>query len=160
AVHVWDVRTGADLLALKAHETGARAARFSPDGQRLLTVSTGAVLVRDLGLASSTTGHGDSAKTNVVRLWDAADGRLLATLPRQMPDGFVPTFRSDGKQVLAAYRGDPAVYLLDATTGQERVVLRRPGPAGGEPSAAAISLDGRHVVAASRDGSVCLWEAS
>src|SRR5262249_20014829 len=151
---------GADLLARTAQQTGARAARFSPSGQRLLPVSTGTVLVRDRGLVGSTTSRGDSAKANVFRLWDAADGRLLATLPRQVPDGFVPTFRPNGKQVLAAYRGDPAVYLLDATTGLERLVLRRPGPAGGEPSAAAVSPDGPHVVTASGDGRVGLWEAS
>jgi WD40 repeat protein len=37
---VWDARSGAELLALKGHTGGVRAAALSPDGSRLITGSS------------------------------------------------------------------------------------------------------------------------
>ncbi|MDP7000050.1 MAG: hypothetical protein QF569_28630, partial [Candidatus Poribacteria bacterium] len=36
---VWDAQTGKELLTLKGHDGGVMSAVYSPDGQRIVTVS-------------------------------------------------------------------------------------------------------------------------
>jgi WD40 repeat protein len=100
AARVWPLGGTALVYAL-AHPAGAalRAARFSPDSQRLLTVSDPSVV------------------------WETDTGRLVATLSGAHVDD--ATFSSDGSLVLT--RGADGVSVLRADGSGE--VARIPGEA-------------------------------
>ncbi len=77
-VAVWDAWTGKKLLDFAAHATTVRAAAFSPDGKRIVSCSK-----------------------NDVRIWNAADGKLLATLTSPA-GGTALSFSPDGKRLAIA----------------------------------------------------------
>jgi WD40 repeat protein/tRNA A-37 threonylcarbamoyl transferase component Bud32 len=183
AVHVWDARTGADLLALKDHVSGALGAWFSPDGRRLLTVSDGRVSAfRDVGplqgtkLQGTSTGN-DGRGPGVVRLWDAAAGKLLITLewppqkkgpmtfyPNEVP--LMPLFSPDGRHLLVKLHRDADIQLVDAESGKVvRGFYHEAGQRYGNLSwSAAFSPDGRRLATTVSGGgtgdSVCVWDVA
>jgi WD40 repeat protein len=121
SVHLWDARTGADVLALKDHKNGALDALLSPDGKVLATVSDGNVqsIVRGSTLKGEVTTTGNR-KPGLVRLWDAGSGKLLLTLDRTLSKEsfffrkpFSPSFSPDSKHLLVKYPHEEVFYLLD-----------------------------------------------
>jgi WD40 repeat protein len=157
AVHVWDSRTGAGLLALKGHETGALFARLSPDGKRLVTVSDGWVRIKSVGgFLSSDYKKGGSASAGVVRLWDASDGKLIATLEKPVGEVYQLSFSPDGRTLLVLFANQPSALLVDAGTGKG---LRTLAGHQGALRGAAFSPDGKRLVTFSWDGTVRLWNA-
>jgi WD40 repeat protein/tRNA A-37 threonylcarbamoyl transferase component Bud32 len=183
AVHVWGARTGADRLALKDHVSGALGAWFSPDGRRLLTVSDGRTsTIRDAGplqganLQGSSQGP-DGRGAGVVRLWDAATGKLLVTLewppqkngpvtfyPNEVP--LTPLFSPDGRHLLVKLHRDADIQLVEATTGKVvRGFRHEAGQRYGNCSwSAAFSPDGRLLATTASTGgrgdSVCVWDVA
>ncbi|MFN0264251.1 TIR domain-containing protein [Tepidamorphus sp. 3E244] len=67
--HVWDTRTGREILQLTGHEGQVAGAVFTDEGNRVVTWS-GGIFTSD----------------GTVRIWDAADGTLLRTLSDDPPD--------------------------------------------------------------------------
>jgi WD40 repeat protein len=137
-----------ELPPLPPHDGEVRFARFSPDGQRIVT------------------GSGDR-----TRIWDAATGRELARLRVPSLQVVSADFSPDGRRVLttfsgamlAQYRGAPtclytdrAARLWDAGTGKEIAVLK-----GHQDRivSATFSRDGRWIVTASWDQTTRLWDA-
>jgi WD40 repeat protein/tRNA A-37 threonylcarbamoyl transferase component Bud32 len=139
AVHVWDAATGADQLALKEHGTGAAVAILSPDGKRVLTESDR--WTKPFGL---------------TRLWDAATGKLLTTLPKPM-ELLMPVFSPDGQWLLVHYAGESMFRLVDAATGKQDRPLRW-GQMEGPFYFGTFSADGRRVATLQGQG-VYLWDA-
>lgn len=90
-VHLLDAATGA-LQRVLPHALPARSAAFSGDGRQVLT--------------------GDDA--GVLRLWDAASGRLLRALPGPTPSALVGILvRPDGRRAVGISRkGDLRVWSL------------------------------------------------
>jgi WD40 repeat protein/tRNA A-37 threonylcarbamoyl transferase component Bud32 len=75
---VWDVATGKELFACQGHTQPLYAARFSPDGSKIVTAS----------------------KDTTARVWDAATGKQLLVLPDN-PGGVVDAvFSPEGKLLL------------------------------------------------------------
>ncbi|MFH2006765.1 MAG: WD40 repeat domain-containing protein [bacterium] len=95
---LWRLPRGAAPRFLQAHEGGAMAVRFSPDGSTVATA-------------------GDD---RTVKIWDVAGGRLVRTL-----SGSATTlsFSRDGR-LLATAGEDRNVWLWDPLSGQVRAVLR------------------------------------
>jgi WD40 repeat protein len=172
AVHVWDTATGADLLALVGHAEGALAARLSPDGRLLFTISDGQVRriggivsvnmpqggisgLKDLNKLMTQGGPGNYG---LVRIWEAASGKLLTTLPRSVRQRFAPSFSRDGQRLLMMFDNDSTVYLLDPTTGKTLARLRGHQQAWGD-YLGAFSPDGRRVVTGTGD-EVMVWDGA
>jgi WD40 repeat protein len=90
-----------------------------------------------------------------VRLWDAATGRFIRSLPGQEPATLGVAFSPDGR-ALAVYGAGGAVALIDPAGGQP---LRDPiqlGPRFGHISEAAFSPDGRYLATANGNGTVSI----
>src|SRR5262249_44627287 len=66
-VRLWDAATGRGLLTLEGHVGWAHAVCFSPDGKRLASTS-------------GESGKPGEAKSDEVKVWDAATGRCLLTM--------------------------------------------------------------------------------
>jgi WD40 repeat protein len=132
---IWDTASGKKLVALKDEARrvigSCSSATFSPDGRYV--VSCG----------------GNPAGTHV---WDAATGKLLATLGTQQ--FWIALFSPDGRQVLTT-RG-PTVTFWDVATGEE---LRTLPPHEGGVHSAGFSPDGKLVLTASNT-SARIWDAA
>ncbi len=109
-VSVWDTLPGAAVPSIMMHDRPVRLVRFSPDGERLLTV---------------TGDESFSGRTqDALRMWDTATGRLLwgpTTCNSSILDA---AFTADSAFVLRATRtssrGAPAatsISWLDASNG-------------------------------------------
>jgi WD40 repeat protein len=116
------------------HQGGVRSAAFSPDGRRLVT--------------ASWDGTG--------RLWNAADGALLATLRGHSDEVRSAAFSPDGRRVVTA-SADRTARLWDAATGAAVAALEGHTR---EVCTAAFCRDGRRVVTASWDTTARLWDAA
>ncbi len=117
-----------------AHDSSVLDARFSPDGARLVTAGF----------------------DKRARIWNAADGRMIAELPhgdavqsvRFLPDGSVLTASDDGTAV-----------LWDGSTGGKLAVFDAHVP-GVHLNLAVPSPDGQHVVTVTSDDAAWLWDRS
>jgi WD40 repeat protein len=195
-VKIWDANTGKDLLTLKGHTGGVYSAAFSPDGKRLASASTDrtvkiwdAITGQELltfnrhaeqvfGVAyscdgkqvasSSSRGRDKTGKTvpGVVKVWDAANGKVELTLyssdPEDCPRSLA--FSPNRKQQLATIwyhienRSDRANYwrltVWDTANNQE--IFSRPDA--GEH--VTYSPDGKHLATAQKDGKIKILDAT
>ena len=134
AIRVWDTTKGQHILDFDAKgraKLKANQAAFSPDGSRVVTFCD----------SSESCGH------TSAQIWDAATGRLIATLQGHKSRIGLVVFSRDGKRVLTAPnswdRGDYSARLWNAVDGELIGVLESHS---NTISAAAFSPDGKKVV--------------
>ena len=89
--------TGPELITLKGHTSWVGAARFSPDGTRIVT------------------GSGDKT----VKVWDAQTGAEVLTLKGHADRVGAVSFSPDGLRIVTA-SADGAARVWDARSGLER----------------------------------------
>ncbi|MBO0697723.1 MAG: PQQ-binding-like beta-propeller repeat protein, partial [Zavarzinella sp.] len=136
-VKIWDP-AGRDLLTLRGHDEQVLRVAFTPDGSKLVSLSS-----------------------HAVKVWDPFTGAEIRTLG---PVGGLSRYglavSPDGRTV-AVTTHDPAVVLWDIETGEEKLVFR------GHTSAVknvAFSPDGRLAASGAGDivrsepGQVKVWE--
>ncbi len=98
-VRVRSVATGQDRLTLPGHEASVHGALYSPDGLRIATWG----------------------EDNVVRVWDSASGKLVATL--QSPGVLIVRYSPDGRY-LVTISPTQAARLWDASNGKLLATLQ------------------------------------
>jgi WD40 repeat protein len=145
SVRLWDVAGGAELAVLEAHSGFVTGLAFTPDGSGLVSGS----------------------RDRRVILWDTADGRMRREYSGcEQPVTFVAV-SPDGSSVVAgtspgeldfaravAAQGN-SVRVWDLHGGALRASLSGPGET---ITSGGFSADGRWLGAASKDGTVRLWD--
>jgi WD40 repeat protein len=134
---LWEVATGKETRRLVPQNAGTpQAVAFSPNGKQLLVSYQGP--------------QGEF----VVRRWDVATGKELATYKGHTSNVTHVGWRPDGRTFLSASQ-DGTLRLWDVKSGRE---LRRMAHRGGVHDAA-VSPDGRRALSAGfKDRVVRLWD--
>ncbi len=114
------------------HRKGLNAAKFSPDGARIVTAST----------------------NGAARIWDAKTGTGIAVLRGHTGELVSATFSPDGTLIVTASL-DRTARVWDASIGTPLAVLRGHGAA---LTSAEFSPDGTRILTASRDRMARLWD--
>jgi WD40 repeat protein/serine/threonine protein kinase len=123
---------------VRVHTKYVTAVAISPRGQRVASVDV----------------------AGVARIWNAATGQVLVTLPTQPFPLIAVAFSRDGRYLATGGVSPSTVELTriwDAATGEEVAVCR--GHQIGV-LAAAFSPNGRQLATAGADGKVKLWDAA
>lgn len=154
---LWNASSGKELRVLR-HEASVRFVAFSPDGTRVVTLTSG--FLSDI----------DHMRPATVRLWDVETGRELWR--KAAADSWTDrvSFRPDGKRVAASlesYRDErpdgvpnyrfagERVFVWDAASGEERLTIEPPKDVGPQVKVA-FAADGKRLVVAGQTGAVLL----
>jgi RNA polymerase sigma factor (sigma-70 family) len=176
-VHLWDLKSGREMPALRGHGWYVSGLVFAPDGRFLYSVgwdgnircwdtatwrerpapmaATGTVARAPVGSIVAWEGDG-----GVVHLSDAVTGRMLRTLPGKAA-GFTRLVFSPDEAVLAAAGNDLSVQLWDVASGKLRREWSWPKGKDGYQVVEdmAFAPDGKTLATADFRGSeVLLWD--
>ena len=170
------LRKNALLVSLRGHKGALSAARWSPDGKRVLTGSsdtTARVWSADgEGMPIVLEGHHEAivaaawspdgkrvltgSSDATARVW-SADGEGRPVVLEGHRDALVAaSFSPDGERVLTASRDGTARIFHADGSGPAIVLKGHRGPL----TAAVWSPDGKRVFTASEDGTARIWEAA
>jgi hypothetical protein len=164
------------MAICQGHANWVASARFSADGERLVTASGDSTArlweTRSGKLIGILEGHQNSVNAaefspdgrrvvtastdNTARIWDAPSGKAVVILRDHRGSVNTAEFSSDGTRVLTAST-DNTARIWDAQTGRERVALS--GHAGWLHSAW-FSPNGERIVTASSDSTARMWDAT
>ena len=136
-IQLWNADNGQLLAVLKEHKSRINHMEFSPDNEKIITVSGS---IKDY--------ESDYESDNAARLWDANNGHLLMVLKHKTPVNYA-AFSPDNKRMITASDG---ARLWDVNSGQLLATLDKRVPI----DFAKFSPDGRLVITLS-DNIARLW---
>jgi WD40 repeat protein len=173
---VHDLDSGGTAFTLGAHEEGARNAAFSPDGRWLVTGSgQGVVTLWNADTGEKEKQLGDKGApigglafashplrvvavqfNGLIRIWDMATRQepITYSIQEAQPTVGLAVHPSGSRLVTGGL--DRLVTHSDPFTGQQVLVFRELKSG---CYSLAFSPDGNRLAAASRDGSVFIWDA-
>lgn len=167
-------QTGAVVKVLKGHTDNVMALAFSPDGKILASggkdrniilwkVSDGTTIRtlvgesrrKTLSLVFSPDGKilAAAGDDKSIDLWNPASGKQIRSIPVKREAGS-QVFTPDGKILVAAGR-EKVFFLWEVATGNELLELRAVPE---DILALTRNPDGSQLAAATKDGSVILWD--
>ncbi|HQR36640.1 MAG TPA: protein kinase [Blastocatellia bacterium] len=114
------------------HPSDVWAVAYSPDGQRIAS----------------------ACADNKLRVWEAATGRLLATINGHTGNIWAVAFSPDSQRIATA-SGDRTAKLWDAATGRELVTFNGHT---NQVTSLAFAPDGKTLATGSRDTTLKLWD--
>jgi WD40 repeat protein len=120
-----------------------------------LTLAGHTGLVRGVAWSPDSSKVATASDDRTAKVWDAATGRVLLTLPVQPAILWSVTWSPDGRKIATSGR-DNVPKIWDATSGQEL------GKLVGSPEAISDivwSPDGKRIATASDDGVARIWDA-
>jgi WD40 repeat protein/serine/threonine protein kinase len=140
---VWDVRSGRELLPALKHTADPTFIRVPPEVTSVAISANGQwIATRDAQFCE--------------KVWDAASGQEIRSLPNSSNDTRCVALTADGKRmVVGGHHG--LVTVLDTASGQQ--VLRLMGHTRWVMSVA-WSSDGRRFATASLDGTARIWDTA
>ncbi|HVR75257.1 MAG TPA: malectin domain-containing carbohydrate-binding protein, partial [Planctomycetota bacterium] len=127
---IHDAATGQRLASLTGHTHFPSAAVFSPDSQRILTVS----------------------RDHTARIWSSTTGEEIFTLQGHVAPVILGSFSRDGSRVLTASE-DQSVRVWDAVSGKQVMTLPHPEAIQG----AAFTEEGNGVATVSGAAEGRIW---
>jgi WD40 repeat protein/serine/threonine protein kinase/TPR repeat protein len=135
AISVFQQIRAADnaVAVLSGHTERVLAARYAPDGTRIVTASA----------------------DKTARIWDALTGAQLMVMARHTDRVFDAAYSPDGARIVTA-SNDRTAIVWDAHTGAPLLSLSGHT---GRVSSARYAPDGRHLVTASWDKTARIWDA-
>lgn len=148
-LHLWDASSGSRLATVFGRGDPVRLLRFSPDGNRIASLS------------ENTRSLGDG-RSGTTTLWDGRTCRKVADL------GFTnfradseAAFSPDGARIVSVFQPtrslDRTLFLWDAGTGEKLASLGGHADAVG---AVRFAPDGTRFVSASADRTLKLWDVA
>lgn len=172
---VWNVSNGKFFKGPFAPGENIRAARFSPEGKRIVTASfanTACIWNVETGERMASPLRHDSivifaqfspdgrkvvtcSLDRTTQIWDAETGQPLTKPLKHQGEVLYAEFSPDSRRVVTASWWDRAALLWDAETG---LPLSKPLQHDDWVNYATFSPDGRWVVTASNDRKAKLWE--
>ncbi|MGD9981959.1 MAG: hypothetical protein AB7H66_06820 [Hyphomonadaceae bacterium] len=133
---VWDIQSGAEITALRAHRGAVLSASYSSDGRLIAT-----------GSADRT-----------VRVWEAASGRPIAVLRGHNGAIDSVSFSGDGRRLVTV--GDDLVARVwNSATGREIAVLQGAPTPDDITTTVQFSQDGRRMLAPTSAG-LRIWDVN
>jgi WD40 repeat protein/serine/threonine protein kinase len=133
AMKAWSTETGTQITSLVFPGRDINAVVFSPDGERLATISF----------------------VDSVRIFETQNFREQLAIRTRGGRLFCAAFSPDGKQIAIGSSGR-IIKVFDAQTGQQ--TISRKGHVG-EVWSVAFSPDGKRLASASADNTVRIWNA-
>jgi WD40 repeat protein len=177
SVRVWDPRTGAVIVDVRAHQRALSALALTPDGSALLTASTSDPQVRlwdpstgnplaqlatdGPGVAAavfSPSGRliGAATTDGKARVWNARSREVVVELGQLSPMALTAgTFGADDERIAVAGL-DGVVRVRSLPSGETIALSGHSGPI----SALAFNVAGDALLTASFDGTARVWATS
>lgn len=152
-VKLWNVTTGQEILRLRGHSCEISALSFSPDSNRIISGSFECSGCR--ALVDSGASYDDpESVSGEINFWDTATGHEVFNL-RSATQGLA--LSSDGR-LLASDGSDGRVRMWTAQSLSRRGISSQEIYLGHQDvvNSAAFTLDGRQVLTASDDGTLCV----
>jgi WD40 repeat protein/tRNA A-37 threonylcarbamoyl transferase component Bud32 len=153
---------GDQLLKLEGHRGLVTSLAFSPDGKWLVSGSSlesGNVTSLEKNSEGSTVQMCsgflyDRTNQGAVKLWDAASGKEILTLPGQSITVRSVAFSPDGKRIVSG-NGDGTLKIWQDSFDKLPTVLKAHALS---VTGVAFSPDGKRIVSGSADKTVKVWD--